>query len=209
MADWLTELSGQLNAVSGSLGAEELSLATTETTLPAGDEPTPGPRATESLADRRGSCGTAVTPVLDAPDTAASFVSAAERSLYPDLSAWVERPLRLGRETSTQAAERGGRAARAPSPRNSSRCGAIPPQPPSDGVADDGDDSVSDSWLDQSVSASLVQSLPTPASASLFEHQEEAEAKLAYDRARLRNEWESLTREKVSPPPSLSHTHSL
>jgi hypothetical protein len=185
MADWLTELSGRLDAAAEALSAsptkdERKSAASAE--ADERDERT----VAEILAADEGArtlpspFGTAVRPVFDVPDAAVSCVSKAAISI--------------------QAAER-GRAVRARSQRASPLTGIVPARdvaqhaPRNDSVVGEGDCSVSASWLDQSISASRSQSLPTPGIAP--EYQEEAEAKLAYDRARLRNEWECLTREKA------------
>jgi hypothetical protein len=179
MADWLTELSTQLDAAAEAISASPAKGERRQRSAPANqreeqrDERTVAEIADEDRRAGPSPFGTAVRPVFDVPDAAINLVSKAA--------------------TSIQAAER-GRAVRARSRRG--RPLMVPQQlSRNDTVDEEGDSSVSASWLDQSVSASRAQSLLS-VSVSSPEYQEEAEAKLAYDRARLRNEWEHLTREK-------------
>eukprot|EP01043_Picozoa_sp_COSAG02_P026349 COSAG02_NODE_1516_length_12182_cov_14.478689_10_plen_303_part_00 len=184
MTDWLTELSGQLDETAAALSASPTK-GERESAPPAeADERDERTVAEILAADEDSRTGpspfsTVVRPVFDVPDAAVSFVSKAAIVI--------------------QAAER-GRAVRARSQRARPLTNIVPARDVAqhatrnDSVLDEGDRSVSASWLDQSIDASRSQSLPTPDIPP--EYQEEAEAKLAYDRARLRNEWERLTREK-------------
>ena len=204
MADWLTQLSHRIDDhVADAQADAQLSALVDGRGHPAQPLPARAHPGRSTFHDEVES-GREVAPDGRGPSP---FAPAAVRPLFgvsDDKIAAVSKAA-----TSIQAAER-GRAARARSPRTkdslvlgetvsvastqSLEAAEAAAKVEQEQRQEEEEQGVSASWLDQSVSASSrANGLATHAASPAYH---EAEARLAHDRARLRSEWEHLTREK-------------
>ena len=160
-----------------------------------GASPPPEPAATVAAAVQ---AGPSARDDHAAPSHRANLLGNAAGSVEPATRA--PRPLsRTDPERPPDTSSSGG-PARHPGSRASSTASSEPEPECSLPLPSD-DDGVSAGWLEQSISASSAaasasRSRSRSAQASPDQAEAEADARLAHDRARLRNGWERLTHEK-------------